>query len=174
MGVGGPAGGPALRPRSAASGIGASIGSRRLPRLSTHPHPGPPEPCLKMRMEGKAVMKCLRHRSTSAVQSTCRGVWGAGVCFGAREEQAAPASLQGRRTQPRSNTAAPASMSNSLPRLAAAGSCRGRRRLTLARRMRPSLSGYFACTSSVTASQVGPSRWHHGHQGAKKLTTSTS
>lgn len=32
--------------------------------------------------------------------------------------------------------------------------------LTLARRMRPSASGYLLWISSVTASQVGASRWH--------------
>ena len=37
---------------------------------------------------------------------------------------------------------------------------------TLAYRIRPSDSGYFSWTALVTASHVGASRWHQGHQGA--------
>ena len=45
---------------------------------------------------------------------------------------------------------------------------------TFAKRMRPSASGYVSCTASVAASHVGARRWHQGHQGAKKLTTTIS
>ncbi len=115
-----------------------------------------------MRMDGKAVMKCLRHSSTSAVQSTCRW-WGPerdirgpgkekSKAHGNQARQAPPANCNSHRCAARCRQPCLAGQhqqpsSTLSPR-------------TLARRMRPSASGYLLWISSVTASHVGASRWH--------------